>query len=71
MYKFVLNIICLSFYLFLAGHQVAANSISAVMLPVGLQVWKIVTADPILTIMFENSLRTLFEAEMLKTFNEH
>ena len=37
------------------------------MLPVGLYEWKIITAHPILTVMFENILRT-FEAEILKIF---
>ena len=37
------------------------------MLPVGLYEWKIITAHPILTVMFKNILRT-FEAEILKIF---
>ena len=55
---------CMLLYAFLPA-RVAASYYNLFVLPVGLCEWKITTAQPILTIMFKNVLRTL-EAEILR-----
>ena len=70
MYKFVLNLFYLLLYFFLAG-QGCGSLIKRIcasgwfVLPVGLYEWKVTTAQPVLSIMLKNVLRTC-EAEIPK-----